>query len=146
MFTVTGKAGDNVAVGMVFYSLNGSSWTAATTGNQWTNWTANVMLKGGTNTIRVCAVDTSGNISPTNNNTINWVVPPAAAATLGPVAYANGQYAFVVAGASGYKYIVQASADLVNWVSIQTNTAPFRFVDTDAGQFSQRFYRSIFNP
>ena len=39
-FTATGKASDNVAVGTVYYSLNGSGWTAATTGNNWTNWTA----------------------------------------------------------------------------------------------------------
>ena len=146
MFTVTGKAGDNVAVGMVYYSLNGSSWTAATTGNNWTNWTALAMLKPGTNTVRAYAMDTSGNISPTNSSTVNLVVPPAALAILSSTTYADGQYDFVVSGAAGYKYMVQASTDLVNWVSIQTNTAPFAFVDTNAGQFSQRFYRSIFNP
>jgi Divergent InlB B-repeat domain/Bacterial Ig domain len=146
MFAVTGKAGDNVAVEAVYFSLNGSSWMAATTGNIWTNWTALVMLKPGTNTVWACAVDTSGNISPTNHNTVNFVVPPAASATLDSAAYADGQYAFQVSGASGYKYLVQASTDLVNWVSIQTNTAPFTFVDTNAGQFDQRFYRSIFKP
>jgi hypothetical protein len=146
VFAVSGTAGDNVAVEMVYYSLNGSGWTVAATGNHWTNWTANVMLKPGTNTIWVCAVDTSGNISPTNSSTVNWAVPPAASATLESPACANGQYAFVVSGASGYKYTVQASTDLVNWVSIHTNTAPFTFVDTNAGQFNQRFYRSIFNP
>jgi len=146
VFAVTGKAGDNVAVGAVYYSLNGSSWTAATTGNNWTNWTALVILKSGTNTVQAYAVDTSGNTSPTNSNTVNLVVPPGAPATLDSAAYANGQYAFVVSGASGYKYMVQSSTDLVNWVSLQTNTAPFTFTDTNAGQFSQRFYRSIFNP
>ena len=145
-FSVSGKAGDNVAVGTVYYSLNGSSWTPATTGNRWTNWSAMVMLKPGTNTVRVCAVDTSGNISPTNNGLINLVLPPAAAATLDSPACADGQYAFVVSGATGYKYLVQASADLVNWVSLQTNTAPFTFTDTNASQFDQRFYRTIFNP
>ena len=65
-FTVTGKAGDNVAVGTVYYSLNGSGWTAATTGNNWTNWTANLTLTPGTNTVQAYAVDTSGNFSPTN--------------------------------------------------------------------------------
>ena len=145
-FSVSGRAGDNVAVGTVYYSLNGSSWTAATTGNNWTNWTAPIMLRPGTNTVRVCAVDTSGNISPTNNGTINLVLPPAALATLGPGAYGDGQYAFLVSGVTGYKYLVQASSDMVNWVSLQTNTAPFTFTDTNASQFDQRFYRTIFNP
>ena len=147
MFAVAGKAGDNVAVGTVLYSLNGSGWAAATTVNRWTNWTAAVMLNPGTNTVQACALDTSGNRSPTNSGKVTLVVPPAAAATLGPAAYYdNGQYAFVVAGATGYKYLVQASADLVNWVPLQTNTAPFTFVDTNASQFDQRFYRTIFNP
>jgi hypothetical protein len=102
--------------------------TAPTLNQQWTN------------------VNISGNTSPINSNTVNLAVPPAESATLGSTAYGNGRYAFVVSGASGYKYMVQASTDLVNWVSIQTNTAPFTFVDTNAGQFSQRFYRSVSNP
>ena len=73
-FTVTGKAGDNVAVGEVYYSLNGSGWTAATTGNGWTNWTANLTLTPGTNTVQAYAVDTSGNISPTNTVRFEYVV------------------------------------------------------------------------
>ncbi|HXJ76054.1 MAG TPA: carbohydrate binding domain-containing protein, partial [Candidatus Dormibacteraeota bacterium] len=35
---VTGKASDNVGVSNVLYSLNNGSWTSATTGNEWTNW------------------------------------------------------------------------------------------------------------
>src|SRR5208283_3116152 len=74
MFTVTGKAGDNVAVGAVYYSLNGSAWTAATTGSNWTNWTANLTLTPGTNTVQAYAVDASGNISPTNTVRFQYVV------------------------------------------------------------------------
>ncbi len=73
-FTVTGKAGDNVAVGAVYYSLNGSSWMAVTTTNNWTNWTASVTLTPGTNTVQAYAVDTSGNISPTNTVKFEYVV------------------------------------------------------------------------
>ncbi|MFZ0828083.1 MAG: Ig-like domain-containing protein [Verrucomicrobiia bacterium] len=73
-FTVTGKASDNVAVGTVHYSLNGSGWTPATTVNGWTNWTANVTLTPGPNTIQAYAVDTTGNISSTNSVTFHYVV------------------------------------------------------------------------
>ena len=62
-FTVTGKASDNVAVATVYYALNGSGWTTATTTNNWTNWTANLTLTPGTNTVQAYAVDTSGNLS-----------------------------------------------------------------------------------
>jgi hypothetical protein len=49
-------------------------------------------------------------------------------------------------GKHGYKYVVEASTDLVHWVPVQTNTAPFTFVDAQAGQFSRRFYRSVSVP
>src|SRR5450755_3767118 len=44
IFTVSGKAGDNVAVATVYYSLNGAPWTNATTLNNWTNWSASLPL------------------------------------------------------------------------------------------------------
>jgi hypothetical protein len=69
-----------------------------------------------------------------------------AAANLAPATHASGQYALAVAGVPGYKYVVQASTNLVNWVPMQTNTAPFTFVDANAGKFRQRFYRSVYAP
>jgi hypothetical protein len=73
--------------------------------------------------------------------------------TLESLGYANGQFALTVVGAPGYEpavsgttYVIEASRDLVNWIPVHTNTAPFTFVDTDAGQFSQRFYRSVYAP
>jgi len=67
-------------------------------------------------------------------------------ATLTPSAHAQGQFALNIGGSSGMKYIVQASTNMVDWFSIQTNTAPFTFTDTQAGQFNQRFYRSVSSP
>jgi hypothetical protein len=66
LFTVSGKAGDNVGVTGVFYSVNGSSWLPAGSDNNWTNWFAQINLVPGTNTIAACAVDAAGNISATN--------------------------------------------------------------------------------
>jgi hypothetical protein len=80
------------------------------------------------------------------SSTATLTVYATAAANLAPVAHASGQYALAVAGVPGYKYVVQASTNLVDWVPMQTNTAPFTFVDANAGKFSQRFYRSIYAP
>ncbi len=158
--TVIGKAGDNVAVGAVYYALNGLGWTTATTGNGWTNWTASLTLPPGTNTLQAYAVDTSGNASPVSSckviflttltgsvslNTTNSP-PPSVPSILNSVAYANHSYSFTVSGATGYKYAVEVSTDLVNWTPVETNTAPFTFVDNNAGQYSQRFYRSVYAP
>jgi hypothetical protein len=64
-------------------------------------------------------------------------------ATLTPAICAKGQFALTVSGLSGQKYIVEASTNLVNWIPVWTNTAPCTYTDVNAGQFSQRFYRSV---
>jgi hypothetical protein len=86
------------------------------------------------------------NSTGSTSSTATLTVYATAAATLASTAHADGQYALVVAGVPGYNYVVQASTDLVNWVPVHTNTAPFTFVDTNAGQFGQRFYRSVYAP
>jgi hypothetical protein len=82
----------------------------------------------------------------TNSNPAALTVYATAAANLTPAAHASGQFGLAVVGVPGYPYAIQASTDLVNWVSIGTNIAPFTFTDTNAGRFGRRFYRSIFNP
>ena len=102
----------------------------------------------GTTTITV----TINNGAKSNNivkKTFQITVVPAdqaMPATLTTVAHVNGQFALTVTGSSGLKYIVQASTNLTDWVSIQTNTSPFTFTDTHASEFSQRFYRSVSSP
>ena len=72
-FVVRGWATDNVAVASVYYQLNTTGWSNATSYNG-TNWTAAVTLVPGTNTIAAYAVDTNGNISPTNSLAFDYVV------------------------------------------------------------------------
>jgi hypothetical protein len=81
--------------------------------------------------------------SSTSSPAKNVTVEPLAPATLSQPVYANGQYAFYVSGTSGSQYVVQASTNLVDWVSVETNTAPFTFVDANAGQFTHQFYRAV---
>ena len=64
------------------------------------------------------------------------------AAVLTPIAAVNGQFSLQVAGIDHSNYVVQASADLVNWSSLQTNSSPFIFTETNANAYNQRFYRA----
>jgi hypothetical protein len=98
---------------------------------------------------------TVNNGAPTNNTiTRQFTVNVLTAYTAGKVASSlatapspsRGQFAFNVGGVTGYNYVVQVSTNLVNWVSVTTNTAPFTFVDTNACQFKQRYYRSFYQP
>lgn len=75
VFTVTGKAGDNLAVSNIWYSLNNSPWSLASQVNgSWSNWTAQVSLTPGTNIIASFAEDTTGNRSTTNAVKFIYVV------------------------------------------------------------------------
>src|SRR5450432_1098322 len=84
-FAVTGKAADNVAVANVFYSLNGSPWSPGSSANNWSNWSATVTLVHGTNTLQAFATDTSGNRSPTNSVTFEYVVLMPLAIQVSPI-------------------------------------------------------------
>lgn len=69
------------------------------------------------------------------------------AGTIGPSSFlSNGQFRLQVAGLPGYNYVVQASTDLVSWLPLQTNPAPFLFLDSAAGGYRCRFYRTMLLP
>ncbi|MGA3268988.1 MAG: Ig-like domain-containing protein, partial [Verrucomicrobiota bacterium] len=87
------------------------------------------------------------NLLGSTNATATVSVYATAAATLAPaVAPVRGQFALTVAGVSGYEYVVQASTNLTTWTSIATHTGSFTFVDTNAGKFPHRYYRSFYMP
>jgi hypothetical protein len=88
---------------------------------------------------------TVANILGTTNTAAALSVYPTAAATMATAtAPSRGQFAMNINGVPGYKYVVQVSTNMVNWTSVQTNTAPFTFVDSNASHFRQRFYRSFY--
>jgi Immunoglobulin domain len=88
-------------------------------------------------------VTVSNSAGSTNSSTASLTVYATTAATLTPAACASGQFALCISGVPQFEYVVQASTNLVDWVSVQTNSAPFTFVDSNACQFSQRFYRTF---
>ena len=63
-----------------------------------------------------------------------------------PVLATNSGFQFALAGVSGSQYAIQNSTNLVDWVSILTNTAPFTFTTNMANSAGRSFYRSIYLP
>jgi uncharacterized repeat protein (TIGR03803 family) len=59
---------------------------------------------------------------------------------------AGGQFQFTASGLAGYRYVVQASTNLTDWAPLQTNPAPFQFVDAAAADYPRRFYRTVVGP
>ncbi|HEX3856321.1 MAG TPA: LamG-like jellyroll fold domain-containing protein [Verrucomicrobiae bacterium] len=91
-------------------------------------------------------VTVSNSAGSTNSSTANLAVYPTTAATLTPASRVNGQFALSVSGIANYQYVVEASTNLVDWVPVRTNISPFAFVDSNASQFNQRFYRTYYLP
>jgi hypothetical protein len=112
-----------------------------------TNVTINGLTTGTKYYFAAAAYDAASNISALSPE-ISGVIgstattSPGRAAMTAPHASA-GQFSFTVSGTAGSQYVVQASTNLVNWVSLQTNTSPFNFVDANAHQFTRRFYRAL---
>lgn len=90
------------------------------------------------------AIDSAGNESDFSNETafVATADVTTVAATISSVTLSGGQFGFAVSGVNGRTCIVQASSDLVNWVAVFTNTAPFIFTDPNTGSYSRRFYRT----
>ena len=92
------------------------------------------------------SVSVSNPLGSTNTAAALTVYATAAASLATTKASSPGQFNVAVAGVSGFQYAVQASTNLTSWVSLQTNTAPFNFTDTNAGKFKQRYYRTVYLP
>jgi uncharacterized delta-60 repeat protein len=61
----------------------------------------------------------------------------------------NGQFGFTTCGQPGQTLVVEASTNLVNWISISTNTVTegcVDFIDTQAPMIPNRYYRVIIQP
>ena len=71
-FNISGIAKDNVAVAAVYCQVNNNNWVTANTTNAFANWAARAPLVPGSDTIRVYAVDGSGNRSSTNSVTVTY--------------------------------------------------------------------------
>jgi hypothetical protein len=59
----------------------------------------------------------------------------------------DGNPAVTLSGAPDQQYVLQASFDMHSWTSLSTNTTDekglFTFVDTDAQNYPQRYYRGV---
>ncbi|MGD1088587.1 MAG: hypothetical protein ABR955_07650 [Verrucomicrobiota bacterium] len=142
LFTVTGKAADNVAVSNVLVSLNKGAWIEATLSSGG-DWTAQVDLTPGINTIQAYAVDTSGNVSATDKVSFLYVLK----APLTVLINGNGRVSPNYNGALlqiGQSYPIKALASagyvFTGWTgSLTTNGTTLRFIMASNLTFTANF-------
>jgi len=138
------SVGVNVAGYKIYYGVASQIYTNAVDVGNVTSATITGLSGNTTYYFAATSYDNNGVESGFSNEAILTVLPPMAP-TLTSTSHVNGQFAINVSGVTN-ECVVQASANLVDWVSVQTNTSPFTFVDPNASQFSQRFYRTYYMP
>ena len=108
------------------------------------------MAQIGTNILPIVVTDNgSPNLSATQLYTVivNAPAQPIISAT-----YSNRQFSLRITGPFGPDYKIQAATNLnssSNWITLLTTNNPIppvRWTDTNAGNFSQRFYRVLLGP
>jgi sugar lactone lactonase YvrE len=96
------------------------------------------------------AVDSNGvvYVADEDNMTIRqgalFVVPPVIVIT--SLSFSGNQFEFNLTGPAGQTVVVQESTNLINWVSLWTNTLGsngISFLDPRIGRFSDSFYRAL---
>ena len=65
---------------------------------------------------------------------------------MGIPVYFDGQASVSLTATPGFNYAIQGSTNLTDWISLQTNTAPFIYLDTNASNFGMRYYRGLYLP
>ena len=139
----------NVVGYKIYYGISSGNYMSAVPvfGATTTNVTINGLVAGVTYYFAATSFDNSGNQGVFSPEVSAVPASTEIAVTLTPVlASPAGQFSFTISGGYGYQYVVQASTNLMNWINLQTNMAPFNFVDSNAGQFSHRFYRTVYIP
>ena len=138
VFTIQGKASDNVAVANVYYQLNTNGWNQPTPINNWSNWQATVSLQPGNNVLQAYAVDTTGNYSITNLVNFTYIltdtlhVQTTGQGTLTPnlsnqVLQIGQSYSMTAAGVAGFSFTNWVIS--TNWIgSVVSNSATLNFV------------------
>ncbi len=124
VFNLHGTASDNWQVVSVQYQVNGTGWNTATGTN---NWSANVTLIPGNNTIQVYAVDAGGNNSYTNSTTINYVLSaPLQLLTTGLGAISPNYSNALLAVGQPYTITAMPAAGFTfaNWTGSVTGSKP----------------------
>jgi chitinase len=130
-FTLAATASDSDGTVTNVQFLNGASSLGNVTSSPYSVPVSS--LAAGDYALSAVAMD-NGGLNATNSVTVH-VVTPVPIVISGPVFLSPSDFQFSYTANMGLSYIVQHSADLINWITINTNVAtgsPVRFGDSSA--------------
>lgn len=120
---MSGTAADNQALAAVYIQRNSEAPEAAT---GTTNWSMNVAVEPGTNTLRIWAADTTGNLSSTNTKVVVFVVRLPLSLTVngaGTVTGATNQQLLELGRAYTLKSVARPGNVFSNWIANESPSA-----------------------
>jgi len=126
----------------IYYGGDATAYSNEISVGNTTNLIVSGLASGSTYYFTSRAVNSEGFESAYSIQT-SYVVPTPAA-IFGALVYSNHAVSMSVTGLPGSMYVIQASSNLVNWVSLETNVTPLQFTDTNVGEYRKRFYRAVY--
>ena len=148
--TVTNSATDpNLPpLPVTFSLLSAPAGAAIDAGSGIFNWRPAAAQANTTNQISIQAAN-NGTLGLSATQSFYVTVRPLNSPTASGIFVTNSQITLTVGGDFGPDYLIQVSTDLILWQNVFTNlspTPPFNWTDTDAANFTSRFYRVLLGP
>lgn len=150
---------DTLPLGVTLVSTNQTQGSVSRSGSQ-VIWNVGTLTNAGAQLTLTVKVNSGGTLlntaiasadtpdpNPADNSAsvlVNAVVPVPAVLSGGSVS--NGVFRLTITGTPGSNYTIQASTNLVTWLSIYTNISPFIFTDPFVANYPSRFYRALVGP
>jgi len=136
----------NIAGYNIYYGGASGTYTNMISVSNITNTTISGLLAGVTYYFTVTAYNTLGQESVYSGEVSYSVVGLPTVPTVQFHSAIPGQFSLTVSGVIGHTYQIQATQDFTTWTVIGTVTlgadGSLNFTDTNAANFSNRFYRS----
>jgi len=131
----------NVVGYKLYYGTVSQQYTNTIVAGNVTNTYISGITPGITYYFAVTSYDATGWESAYSTE-ISYTLPIVAGSPIS-IAQTQGGFNISVNGTTALSYVILASTDLVNWVALTTNTAPFIFTDSNSAGYPERFYQAI---
>lgn len=137
----TPSASPNIVGYAIYYGGASGNYTNEISAGNTTTVTVAGLLNGATYYFAVRSINSAG-IQSAYSIQASYRVPSLVPMLARPIFSSKGM-SITIRGVPGYLYVIQASTNLVNWISLETNLPPLQISDTNTARYKRRFYRAV---